>query len=65
MSSKHQLATSSWGDGEISAMNEVTKYFDSEVHGELKNADYIDKNGVFIGNYHYPMSDAFLALGKI
>jgi len=47
------------------ANNEVTKYFDSEVHGELKNADYIDKNGVFIGNHHYTMSDAFLALGKI
>jgi len=47
------------------ANNEVTKYFDSEVHGELKNADYIDKNGVFIGNHHHTMSDAFLALGKI
>jgi len=45
--------------------NEVIKYFNSEVHGELKNADYIDKNGLFIGNHHYPMSESFLALGKI
>ena len=47
------------------AKNEVTKYFDSEIHGELKNADYIDKNGLFIGNHHYPMSDALLALREI
>jgi CDP-6-deoxy-D-xylo-4-hexulose-3-dehydrase len=47
------------------AKNEVTKYFDSEVYGELKNADYIDKNGIFIGNHHYPMLDAFSALGEI
>ncbi len=47
------------------AKNEVTKYFDSEVHGELKNADYVDKNGIFIGNHHYPMLDAFSALGEI
>jgi CDP-4-dehydro-6-deoxyglucose reductase, E1 len=30
--------------------NEVMKYFDYEVHQELKNADYLHENGFFIGN---------------
>jgi len=41
------------------------KYFDSEVHGSLKNADYIDHNGLFIGNHHYPIPEAFVALAKL
>lgn len=40
------------------AKNEVVKYFDYEVHGTLNNADYIDKNGLFIGNQHYPIIEA-------
>ena len=32
--------------------NEVMKYFDYEVHGELKNADYLHENGFFVGNGH-------------
>lgn len=30
--------------------NEVMKYFDYEIHGELKNAKYLHENGFFIGN---------------
>ena len=40
------------------AKNEVTKYFDSEISDDLENADYIDKNGLFIGNHHLDMRDA-------
>lgn len=47
------------------AKNEVVKYFDSEVHGVLKNADHIDQNGLFVGNHHYPIPDAFEALAKL
>ena len=32
--------------------NEVMKYFDYEVHEELKNADYLHDNGFFVGNSH-------------
>jgi CDP-6-deoxy-D-xylo-4-hexulose-3-dehydrase len=46
------------------AKNEVLKYFDYEVHGELKNADYIDQYGLFIGNHHYPILDAFDVLSE-
>ena len=44
------------------AKNEVVKYFDSEVHGALTNAEHIDQNGLFIGNHHFPIPDAFSAL---
>lgn len=47
------------------AKNEVVKYFDSEVHGSLKNAEHIDQNGLFVGNHHYPIPEAFAALSKL
>jgi CDP-6-deoxy-D-xylo-4-hexulose-3-dehydrase len=47
------------------AKNEVIKYFDSEIHQVLKNAEHIDKNGLFIGNHHYPIFDAIGELQKI
>ncbi|WP_374334957.1 DegT/DnrJ/EryC1/StrS family aminotransferase [Leeia sp.] len=47
------------------AKNEVVKYFDSEVHGVLRNADHIDQNGLFVGNHHYPIPDAFAALAQL
>lgn len=47
------------------AKNEVVKYFTSEVHGKLKNADYIDQHGLFIGNHHYPIACAFEALARL
>jgi CDP-4-dehydro-6-deoxyglucose reductase, E1 len=47
------------------AKNEVVKYFNYEIHGELKNAEYIDANGLFIGNHHYPLPEAFEALRQL
>lgn len=47
------------------AKNEVVKYFNSEIHGTLKNAEHIDQNGLFIGNHHYPIPDAFAALALL
>lgn len=47
------------------AKNEVVKYFDSEVHGTLHNAEHIDQNGLFVGNHHYPIAEAFEALAKL
>ena len=32
------------------AKNEVCRFFDYTVHSELKNAEYLDQNGLFIGN---------------
>ncbi|MDO6799947.1 DegT/DnrJ/EryC1/StrS family aminotransferase [Shimia thalassica] len=47
------------------AKNEVMKYFDYSIHGDLKNADYIDANGLFVGNHHYPIAEAVDALTRI
>jgi CDP-6-deoxy-D-xylo-4-hexulose-3-dehydrase len=37
--------------------NEVLKYFDYELYGEMANAEYIDKNGFFVGNHHFDIRD--------
>lgn len=47
------------------AKNEVVRYFNSEVHGQLKNAEHIDRNGLFIGNHHYSIKEAINELQKI
>jgi CDP-6-deoxy-D-xylo-4-hexulose-3-dehydrase len=47
------------------AKNEVVKYFDSEVHGSLKNAEHIHRNGLFVGNHHYPIPEALESLSRI
>jgi CDP-6-deoxy-D-xylo-4-hexulose-3-dehydrase len=47
------------------AKNEVVKYFDHEIAGELRNAEHIDKNGLFIGNHHYPIPEAIGALHQL
>ena len=44
------------------AKNEVMQYFDHSIHGELKNANCIDKRGLFVGNHHYAIDTAIEAL---
>lgn len=47
------------------AKSEVIKYFNSELHGQLTNAEHIDQNGLFIGNHHYSIADAIEVLKLI
>ncbi|MFN3967392.1 DegT/DnrJ/EryC1/StrS family aminotransferase [Flavobacterium sp.] len=35
--------------------NEVLRFFDYEIFGEMKNAQYLDKNGFFVGNHQVPL----------
>ena len=37
--------------------NEVLKFFDYEIFGEMKNAQYLDKNGFFVGNHQVPLTE--------
>ncbi len=37
--------------------NEVLKFFDYSIHGVLKNAKYLDKNGFFVGNHQIPLME--------
>ena len=47
------------------AKSDVVKYFEREFHDELKNANWIDKNGLFIGNHHMNMKEAMECLDDI
>lgn len=47
------------------AKNEVVKYFDYQIHSVLKNAEHIDRNGLFVGNHHFPLPEAFDALREL
>ena len=47
------------------AKNEVMEYFDFEIHDTLSNADYIDANGLFVGNHHYPLLEAIRVLATL
>ena len=62
---KNNIIYNSYDGVDCFAVNEVIKYFDSEVHGELKNAEHLDKNGLFIGNHHYPIMDALNSLKNL
>jgi CDP-6-deoxy-D-xylo-4-hexulose-3-dehydrase len=46
------------------AKNEVLKYLDHEIYGDLKNADIVDSGGLFIGNHHYPIDEAIEFLAR-
>lgn len=47
------------------ARKEVVRYFEHSIFSDLKNADYLDANGLFIGNHHYPIPLAITALREI
>ncbi|GHT53134.1 CDP-4-keto-6-deoxy-D-glucose-3-dehydrase [Spirochaetia bacterium] len=45
--------------------NEVMKFFDYELYGEMRNADYLDKNGFFVGNHHFDIADKIQYLSDV
>lgn len=47
------------------AKNTVVQYFDHEVHGTLRHAEYLDQHSLFVGNHHYPIPEAVEALNRI
>ena len=47
------------------AKNRVVNYFNFEVYGSLTHAEYIDKNGLFVGNHHYAIPEAIDALASL
>lgn len=38
--------------------NPVMQHIPHQVHASLPNAEFIDQNGLFIGNHHYPIPQA-------
>jgi dTDP-4-amino-4,6-dideoxygalactose transaminase len=47
------------------AKNEVINYFDYEISGSLKHAEYLDKNGFFVGNHQVDIKDMILTLTHV
>lgn len=45
--------------------NEVLKYFDYEIFGEMKNAKYLDRNGLFVGNHQIDLTEEIKYLHSI
>lgn len=45
--------------------NDVMKFFDYEIHSELKNADYLHDNGLFIGNSQVCLKEEILFLAEV
>lgn len=46
------------------AKNEVVKFFNYEICGDLKNAQWIDKNGFFVGNHQFNIREQIKGLAK-
>ncbi len=44
--------------------NEVIKWFDYEIHGDLPNARAADERGLFVGNHHYGLEEEFEWLAR-
>lgn len=47
------------------ARNPVITHIDADVSADLKNATYIDENGLFVGNHHYDIGEAIDILARI
>ncbi|MBC87493.1 MAG: pyridoxamine 5-phosphate oxidase [Bdellovibrionaceae bacterium] len=47
------------------AKNPVINYFNYSIHNELNNADFVDQQGLFVGNHHYDLSSQIEHLRNI
>ena len=45
--------------------NDVMKYFDYTIHKELKNADYLHDNGLFVGNHQIGLENEIKYLAEV
>ena len=45
--------------------NDVLRFFEYEIHGNLENASYLDEAGLFVGNHHYDMENEIMLLKKV
>ena len=45
--------------------SDVMKFIDHEIPFTLQNAEYVDNNGLFIGNHHFSMDEAIEKIKEI
>lgn len=48
--------------GNFAKNDVVTKHMAHDIHGNLRHAEDVDRNGLFIGNHHYPLEDKWSLL---
>jgi len=61
---KHGVETRPISSGNF-LKHDVIKYFDYRIDGEIETAEYIDKNGFFIGNHHYDVKEKITEISKL
>lgn len=54
--SAHGVETRPIVTGNFAKNEVVTRYIPHEIHETLHNADDIDRNGLFVGNHHFPLN---------
>jgi len=47
------------------AKNEVLQYFDYEIPESLKNAEYVNENGFFVGNHQTELAEEIMFLANV
>lgn len=47
------------------AKNEVMRWFDYSIYGQLDNATYIDAHGFFVGNHHFDLNKELTLLHSL
>ena len=62
---KHNIECRPIVTGNFLKNKEVLKHFDYEVYGSLNNSQYIDENGLFIGNHHFDITKDLDNIKKI
>jgi CDP-6-deoxy-D-xylo-4-hexulose-3-dehydrase len=45
--------------------NPVIRFFDYSVAGDLKNADHVDENGLYFGNYHIDLASQLVHVAEV
>ncbi|MNR35391.1 DegT/DnrJ/EryC1/StrS aminotransferase family protein [compost metagenome] len=45
--------------------NEVLKHFEYEIFGKMKNAQYLDKKGFFVGNHQVDLTEEIKHLYRV
>ncbi len=50
--------------GNFAKNKAVTRYLDHTIHGDLRHADHLDRQGLFVGNHHYLLDQQLELLGE-
>ena len=61
---KHGIESRPIVTGNFAKNEVVTRYMTYTIHGDLRHADHLDRQGLFIGNHHFPLNRQLELLGE-